>query len=149
MAGPKGFATVLAILFSLLWFAPAALAAGGLIAADEAHERAQAGEITIVDVRSPAEWRETGIATGARLATIHNRKGPMGFLEEMIALVEGDKSKPVAMICARGARSAAATAFLRGQGFTNVFDIGEGMLGRDERPGWIARDLPVEACGDC
>lgn len=149
MAGPKGFATVLAILFSFLWFAPAALAEGGLIAADEAYERAQAGELTIVDVRSPAEWRETGIAASARLATIHNRKGPMGFLEEMIALVEGDKSKPVAMICARGARSAAASAFLRAQGFTNVFDIGEGMLGRDERPGWIARDLPLEACEDC
>lgn len=149
MADPRGFVTALAIFISLLWIAPAALAAGGLIAADKAHEQAQSGELTIVDVRSPAEWRETGIAAGARLATIHNRKGPMGFLEEVIALVEGDKSKPIAMICARGARSAAATAFLRGQGFTNVFDIGEGMLGRDERPGWIARDLPVETCDDC
>ena len=116
MADPRGFVTALAIFICLLWIAPAALAAGGLIAADKAHEQAQSGELTIVDVRSPAEWRETGIAAGARLATIHNRKGPMGFLEEMIALVEGDKSKPVAMICARGARSAAATAFLRGPG---------------------------------
>ncbi len=149
MAGPRGFVTALAIFVCLLWFAPAALAEGGVIAADEAHRRAQAGELTIVDVRSPAEWRQTGIASRARLATIHNRKGPMGFLEEMIALVEGDKSKPIAMICARGARSAAATAFLRGQGFTNVSDISEGMLGRDERPGWIARNLPVEACDDC
>jgi rhodanese-related sulfurtransferase len=149
VTNPTGFVTALAIFFSILCYAATVLAGGEIIAADEALARAEAGRLTIVDVRSPAEWRQTGIASGARLATIHNRKGPMGFLEEITALVDGDKSRPIAMICARGYRSAAATAFLREQGFTNVFDIREGMLGRDDRPGWLARDLPVEPCEEC
>lgn len=124
-------------------------AGGGPISADEGFSRAQAGELTIIDVRSPAEWRQTGVAAGARRATVHDPRGLAGFLAAVEAIVGEDKSKPIAMICARGMRSAAATAFLRGQGFTSVFDIGEGMLGRDDAPGWIARGLPVEPCEGC
>lgn len=149
MADPRGFVTALAIFFCLLWFAPAALAAGGVIAADEAHRRAEAGELTIVDVRSPAEWRQTGVAQGARLVTIHNPQGASGFLKEILAAVGGDKSKPIAIICARGARSARANRFLAAKGFTQVLDISEGMLGRGGQPGWIARGLPLVPCDKC
>jgi rhodanese-related sulfurtransferase len=137
----------LAFFLSLL--AAPAFAGGGVISADEGFARAQAGELTIIDVRSPAEWRQTGVATGARRATVHDPRGLAGFLAEVEAIVGEDRNKPIAMICARGWRSAAATAFLREQGFTNVFDIGEGMLGRDGKPGWIARSLPVEPCERC
>ncbi len=137
----------MAFLFSLL-SAPA-WAGGGPISADVGFARAQAGELTIIDVRSPAEWRQTGVAMGARRATVHDPRGLAGFLAAVEAIVGEDKSKPIAMICARGGRSAAATAFLREQGFTSVFDIGEGMLGRDGKPGWIARGLPVVPCERC
>ena len=137
----------MAFFFSFLP-GPAA-AGGGVILADEGFARAQAGELTIIDVRSPAEWRQTGVAVGARRATVHDPRGLAGFLAEVEAIVGEDKSKPIAMICARGWRSAAATAYLREQGFTSVFDIGEGMLGRNEKPGWIARGLPVEPCERC
>ena len=116
-----------------------------MISADEGFARAQAGELTIIDVRSPAEWRQTGVAVGARRATIHNPPGLAGFLAEVAAIVGEDKSKPIAMICALGGRSAAATK----QGFTSVFNIGEGMLGGGGKPGWIARGLPVEPCERC
>ena len=146
-AGPPWLAVLLAFIFAFLP-GPAA-AGGGVILADEGFVRAQAGELTIIDVRSPAEWRQTGVAVGARRATIHDPRGWVGFLAEVEAIVGEDRNKPIAMICARGGRSAATTAYLREQGFTSVFNIGEGMLGGDGKPGWIARGLPVEPCDDC
>lgn len=146
-ASPPWLAVLLALFFAFLP-GPAA-AGGGVILADEGFARAQAGELTIIDVRSPAEWRQTGVAVGARRATIHNPRGLAGLLAEVAAIVGEDRNKPIAMICALGGRSAAATAYLRKQGFTSVFDIGEGMLGGGGKPGWIARGLPVEPCERC
>ncbi len=80
---------------------------------------------------------------------MHDSRGLAGFLAEVEAIVGEDRNQPIAMICARGWRSAAATADQRERGFTGVFDIGEGMPGRDGKPGWIARGLPVEPCERC
>jgi rhodanese-related sulfurtransferase len=38
---------------------------------------------------------------------------------------------------------------LRKAGFTQVYNIDEGMVGSSAGPGWIARGLPVEACQRC
>jgi rhodanese-related sulfurtransferase len=38
---------------------------------------------------------------------------------------------------------------LREAGFTQVYNIKEGMMGSSAGPGWIARGLPLEACGGC
>jgi len=55
----------------------------------------------------------------------------------------------VALICAAGVRSSVARVLLEAEGFEHVLDIGEGMLGSGNGPGWLARGLPVEDCGDC
>ena len=44
----------------------------GVLSAAEASARAAAGELLIVDVRTSAEWRETGIPRGAARADIHD-----------------------------------------------------------------------------
>jgi rhodanese-related sulfurtransferase len=122
-----------------------------IIGADEALARAEAGEITIVDIRSPAEWAETGLparAVGATLLDDARRPRP-AFLDEILALVEGDRSRPIALICARGNRSALAARLLAEQGFTRLHDIGEGMIGGAGGPGWLARDLPTSPCRAC
>ncbi len=123
--------------------------AGERLSAPEAHARALAGKLLIIDVRSPAEWRQTGVAKGARPVTIHDPDGAAGFLKAMLAAVGGDKTRPIAIICARGARSARANRFLQAKGFTRVHDMSEGMLGRGSQPGWIARGLPVVPCDKC
>lgn len=129
---------------SLMLAATAVRAAGDIVSAPEARAAAAAGEVTIVDVRSPLEWRRTGIAAGARTVTIHNRKGIKAFVAEMVQTVGGDKSTPVALICATGVRSARALQILSAAGFTRVRNISEGMLGRpDAGPGWLKRGLPV------
>lgn len=121
----------------------------GIISAADAFARAQAGELILIDVRSPYEWRQTGIPAGAQRATVHNPRGLAGFFKEVVAIVGDAKGKEIALICARGWRSAAAASYLHKKGFTRVYDVSEGMLGRDDDPGWLDRKLPVEQCDKC
>jgi hypothetical protein len=34
-------------------------------------------------------------------------------------------------------------------GYTQVFNIREGMLGNTDGPGWLARGLPTDDCSGC
>ena len=56
------------------------LAAEGTISVRDALEGVRGGTLTLVDVRSPQEWRQTGVPAGAALVTIHQPKGLAGFL---------------------------------------------------------------------
>ena len=132
------------------------LGAAGTAAADhfvmtpeEANMRAEAGELVLIDVRSPQEWRQTGVPRGARRVTIHDPGGLKGFVDAMAAAVDGDLKKPIAVICARGNRSTAAQKVLGEAGFTRVFNIREGFIGGPYGPGWVKRGLPVEPCPGC
>ncbi len=123
--------------------------AGEVIAADQAMQLAAAGEIVVVDVRSPQEWRQTGVPAGARLVTIHQPDGLIGFIVAMGDALGEDRSRPVALICARGNRSSVASSALAQAGYTQVYNIREGMLGSPDGPGWLARGLPTGPCGTC
>ncbi|MFQ5619527.1 MAG: rhodanese-like domain-containing protein [Rhodospirillales bacterium] len=120
-----------------------------VLTADEANFRTEAGDVILIDVRSPQEWRQTGIPKGARRVTIHDPGGLEGFVKAMAAAVDGDLKKPVAVICARGNRSTLAQKVLSEAGFTRVFNIREGFIGGPFGPGWVKRGLPVEACPSC
>lgn len=140
----RPFSFVLLILTSLTLAGTGVRAANGIVSAPDARAAAAAGDVTIVDVRSPREWRATGVAAGAKTVTIHNRKGIKAFVAEMVKAVGGDKSTPVALICAAGVRSARALKILTAAGFTRIQNVSEGMLGRpDAGPGWLKRGLPV------
>jgi rhodanese-related sulfurtransferase len=128
----------------LIVFAGSSAMADTIVTATAAVKSAAQGKTTIVDVRSPGEWRQTGIAKGAATVTIHNPNGVKAFVREMTKAVGGDKSKPIALICAAGVRSARALRILAANGFTNLRYISEGMLGSPEAgPGWLKRGLPV------
>lgn len=123
-----------------------AMAAEGELAAPVALEQAQAGRLTIIDIRTPEEWRQTGVVPGAKRVNLYVNGGAAAFLSGILEAAGGDKTAPVALICRTGNRSAKAVAFLRAEGFTNVTDIGEGMAGSSRGPGWIKRGMPVEDC---
>ena len=120
-----------------------------VITPEEANFRTEAGEVMLIDVRSPQEWRQTGVPKGARRVTIHDPGGLKGFLKAMAAAVGGDLKKPIALICARGNRSTVAQKVLIEAGFTRVFNIREGFTGGPYGPGWVKRGLPVEPCPNC
>jgi len=140
----------LARILALFLIVAPAYAEETRIAADVAHIRAQTGQLTIIDIRSPDEWRKTGIPAGAMAVTMHRPEGKAGFAKTILQAVKGDKNRPIAVICAVGSRSRWAQAFLATQGHTRVYDITEGMLGRGKGlPGWIRRGLPVSPCPRC
>lgn len=76
------------------------------------------GEVTLIDVREPAEQRICEIS-GATLI-------PLGDLPKRVA--ELDPSRPHVIHCKSGGRSARAVAWLRGQGFSNVRNMKGGIL---------------------
>jgi rhodanese-related sulfurtransferase len=115
----------------------------------QAHEAAVRGEMTIVDVRRPSEWQATGVPRGAARITMHSARGMLGFLDEIARLTGGDKSMPIALICAAGVRSRYAAEYLRALGYTNVVNIGEGVQGSAHGVGWRHRRLPMNPCPHC
>ena len=124
-------------------------AGGTVITAEQARRLAASGEIVLIDVRSPQEWRQTGVPVGAELVTIHQRNGLIGFLDAMGEALGDDRSRPIALICARGNRSSVASSALARAGYTEVYNIREGMFGSPDGPGWLARGLPTDPCGVC
>jgi len=114
-----------------------------------AQAQAKAGKITLIDVRTPEEWRETGVAPGATPINLYHPGGPEGFVKEVIARVGAKRDTPIAFICRSGNRSGQAQRLLAAQGFTNVYNVREGMSGSAAGPGWIKGGLPVEACKVC
>ncbi|MDC0660304.1 rhodanese-like domain-containing protein [Leisingera sp. SS27] len=109
------------------------------LSAAEAYGQAQAGEILLVDVRTPQEWRASGVPVGSHQIDMRRED----FIAALQQVAGPDRSVPVALICARGVRSARMTLALTEAGFTHVIDVPEGMLGSAAGPGWIAGNLPV------
>jgi len=109
----------------------------------EAHELAMRGEIILIDVRTPQEWKNTGIGASARAVSMHLP----GFFKKIGAIVHGNKSQPIALICASGARSSRMQTMLHKRGYTNIISVTGGMLGSSAAPGWLNTGLPVKDPG--
>lgn len=138
---------LLHLLFvTLMLAAPLAHAAPDLPAA-EAYAAAQAGRMLLIDIRTSQEWRATGVAPGAGRVDFY--LGPQVLLQSVLQMTGGDRTKPVALICRTGNRTTHAQQFLQAQGFTQVYNVKEGMAGSAAGPGWLKRGLPVERCTQC
>jgi len=122
---------------------------GPTLTAPEAYAQAQAGKLTLIDIRHPDEWRQTGIAKGALRIDMTDTQGEAGFVEQVTARMGGRKNAPIALLSIAGNRGANAQQVLRKAGFEHVYNVREGMLGSTAGPGWIGRGLPIEACPRC
>lgn len=109
--------------------------------AEDARKAMQLGEALVLDIRSPEEWKETGLAEGALPVSMHTRD----FGQNLQSLMNTAKKtgRPIAMICATGGRTKQVTDILRKNGITGVIDVSEGMMGNHRGKGWIAKGLPV------
>ena len=115
----------------------------------EAYTKVRAGELVLIDVRTPAEWQQSGIPERAIPIDLRQEGGPKAFQQAVLDAVKGDRNRPIAVICAGGTRSAHAQQILEQAGFTHVQDISEGVTGRSSETGWIHRGLPMTPCKDC
>ena len=138
------------LLLQALLLAASVNVAAEDMSADQALEAAREQRVMLVDVRTPAEWKQTGIAPGAaRISVTEHPQGERGFVADVLALVDGDRSRPVAVICRTGRRSAAAERLLERNGFSHVYNVVEGMAGSTAGPGWLARGVPTEPWPTC
>lgn len=80
----------------------------------------RAADAPVVDVRSPEEWAE-GHLEGSALVPLPELAARLGEVE---ALLGGDKTKPVIVVCRSGARAEKARAILLQNGFFNVKNAG-------------------------
>lgn len=119
--------------------------AGPELGAPEALKRVEAGELTLIDIRRPEEWRQTGVARGAQRIDMRDPR----FAETLLRQVNGKADAPIGLICRTGNRSTQLQRALIERGFTQVYNVREGMAGSAAGPGWLRQGLPVESCPSC
>ncbi len=105
---------------------------------------ASASEYYVVDIRTPNEWKETGVIKGAHLLTFGS---PENFLNEIRPrLASGQK---LALICRSGNRSSRAARKVAKRVNWSVVDVQGGMsrvLGNGYRPVKPTRAMGCESC---
>lgn len=114
------------------------------LTAPEAQRLVAAGEMTLIDIRTPEEWRQTGVAHDAKLVNMVHPGGADGFVSDILKQVDGDADAPIALICRTGNRTTQVQRLLVARGFSQVYNVTEGMVGSSAGPGWLKRGLPVD-----
>ena len=125
--------------FAAHWFNLSGDIGARALPVEDAHARALAGSVTLVDIRRPDEWAHTGLGEGAHPLDMRRPD----FVQALLDLVQGDPNAPIALICARGVRSRYVAERLAEAGFTQVLDVPEGMMGSGAGQGWLRKALPV------
>ena len=115
-----------------------------LLRAEVAHRYIDLGLIEsgtpIVDIRTPGEWKSTGLVKGAIPIMFFDERGRYdvnAFLAALNARV--DTTKPFALICNSGNRTGLVANFLSEKLHYNVIDIRGGILDA------IAKKMPLQS----
>ncbi len=108
----------------------------------DAFLRQQAGRMIIIDVRTPDEWRTTGVARDALTIDMQNPD----FVNKIVELRRANPDMEIGFMCRTSHRSSQVQKALSQAGFDKVYSIVGGMSGNDQAAGWIADGLPTEGC---
>ncbi|MDM5270929.1 rhodanese-like domain-containing protein [Sulfurovum sp. zt1-1] len=85
-------------------------------------------DIKIIDVRTPGEWRETGIVNGSYPIMFFDEQGRFNiplFLKELNKVVKKDEQ--FALICRTGSRTSEISKFLSQELGYNVINLNGGI----------------------
>lgn len=108
----------------------------------EAREAVARQEMVLVDVRTPEEWRQTGIPDVAEAMDMRERS----FVASLLELRKRHPDRKLGVICASGVRSRVVANFLVKNGLRGIVDVPAGVM--KPRRGWLAEKLPVRAPGE-
>ncbi|PIE00222.1 MAG: rhodanese [Thiothrix nivea] len=103
-------------------------------------EALQQRGVTLIDIRLPEEWQQTGVVKNSQLLTFFNLDGSVNpqFISKATTMVA--KGGEVAIICRTGNRSLAAADMLVEAGiYPRVYNVTQGITG------WIGAGKPVIA----
>lgn len=118
--------------------APAAQAGHSVMSVDQARTAAVAGELVLIDIRTPEEWTASGVPD---VALPIDMRSP-DFLPRVAALKQEHPAQLIGFICATGGRSGHVTKYLHDAGMDGIVNVAAGLHGRPD--GWLARGLPVK-----
>lgn len=91
-------------------------------------EMLENSDMVIVDIRTPGEWRQTGVVPGCHTVMFFDEMGGYdaeGFLKKMDEL--GGKEQEIGLICRTGSRTAQIANFMAQQGY-NVKNLAGGVM---------------------
>lgn len=106
----------------------------------EEFAKLQAKGYPVIDIRTPGEWKQTGIIKGAHKMMFFSPKGqPLlsDWFFELGHLVK-DKKEPILLYCAHANRSKALGQGLEKMGFEHVYELKGGI-----ENGWIKAGKPT------
>lgn len=104
------------------------------ISCAEASARSAAGQITLIDVRTDAEWSSSGVPPKAHRKTLQDAD----FTDYLHLVSKQSEALPIAFFCLSGARSATAARAAREAGIGEVLIVSGGL---EE---WRKADLPLD-----
>jgi len=100
------------------------------IGADEL-KKLQAENVPVIDIRTPGEWKETGVIPGAHKIMFFDERGNYDVQKFLNALskVAPDKNKPIVLVCRTASRTKIVGDFLSKQvGYKKVKDLKGGIM---------------------
>jgi len=97
-------------------------------------EKLQKEGLTVIDIRTEQEWKETGIIEGAKKITFFNERGQPLLADWFfdVGHLLKDKKTPFIIYCAHASRSKYLGKNLVKMGFENVYELKGGI-----ETGWI------------
>ena len=87
-------------------------------------------KVTLVDIRRPEEWQQTGVVPGSNMITLFTSRGGVNpdFVSQLQKVSSADK--PLILICRTGNRTRAGSTMLVKQlGYKNVYNVTRGITG--------------------
>lgn len=115
-----GLVAVVAVALGVMVFSPSG--GGGAkvenVSSDQLAKLIADGAVRVIDVRTPGEFEAGHVPTAQNI--------PVDTLSGSVASL--DPSKPVAVYCATGSRSASAVDILTQAGFQKIYHLNEGMV---------------------
>ncbi len=100
-----------------------------------AYNSVLADQLLLIDIRTPHEWRRTGIPAGAYGIDMDAKD----FFKDLLALANKYPARKIALISTTGGRSAYLARYLGRRG-VSVYDIPGGIIGKSNS--WKSRSLP-------
>lgn len=110
----------------------------GTIAADSSYKgevdrstlpELQAQGALVIDVRTPAEWKHTGIIRGSVRITYMDNEGRVDkdAFFKMVQEKTSSKDDLIVLVCRTGVRSKKAAQWLAKEGYTNIYNKTHGI----------------------
>ena len=100
--------------------------------------------VPVIDIRTPEEWRETGVIEGSHLLTFFDAQGRFDFrawLTELAGIAS--RNEPFALICDSGGRTGLISQILDVHlGYERVHDVPGGIAQ------WVMENQPTVEPGD-